>query len=379
MNIGCIKEIKNNENRVGLSIKSVEELVKRGHKVFIEKDAGLGSKIKNEDYAKAGAILCETPEEVCQKSDILVKVKEPIRKEYGLLEILYGKTLFTFLHLAAAEKELTEKLLEYKITSIAYETVKRGKRLPLLEPMSEIAGSLAVLFGGQYLQIKYFGKGKLLGKISNVEPANVVVIGGGVVGKTAAKKAAGLGANVVIIEKKEEVIKKLKKEMPKNVKVVFSNKKNLERYVSKADLLIGAVLVPGARAPKIVTREMVDKMEDGSVIVDVAIDQGGCIWGSVPTTHSDPIYKLNGKVYCCVTNMPGQVASDATKALTNATLPYLLQMADLGVEKAIVKNKELFYGVNTYKGFLTCEKVGEALGIKAKKLKIDNGKLKIDE
>ena len=363
MRIGCLKEIKDNENRVGLTPGCAEELVKKGHEVFVENYAGNGSGFSDKMYENAGAKLKASPKEICQLSDLIVKVKEPLKVEYCLLEELKGKMLFTYLHLAAAEKSLTEKLLEQNITAIAYETVECNGKLPLLEPMSEVAGGLATQFAAQYLQIKYGGKGKSMTSIHGVEPVNVVIVGGGVVGATAAEKCAGMGANVVIFEKNKEVINELAKYMPKNVRILSSSIDGLRSSVAKSDVVVGAVLVHGAKAPKIVTEDMVKSMEAGSVIVDVAIDQGGCVWGSRPTTHSDPIYIIDGKVFCCITNMPGQVAHDSTKALTNATLPFILNIAEKGLVEMIIEDSGFAKGINTINGKLTCKPVADALGL----------------
>ncbi len=363
MIIGCLKEVKDNENRVALTPGCVEELLKKGHEVLVENYAGNGSGFSDKMYKNMGAKLKANPGEICKLSDIVVKVKEPLKNEYGLLEELKGKMLFTYLHLAAAEKSLTEKLLEQKITAIAYETVEYNGKLPLLEPMSEVAGGLAAQFAAQYLQIKYGGKGKSMTSIHGVEPVNVVIVGGGVVGAAAAEKCAGMGANVVIFEKNKEVINELAKYMPKNAKILYPSTDGLRKAVAKADAVIGAVLVHGAKAQKIITEDMVNSMENGSVIVDVAIDQGGCVWGSRPTTHSDPIYTINGKIFCCITNMPGQVAHDSTKALTNATLPYLLKIAEKGINKMAKEDPGFAKGINTINGKLTCKPVADALGL----------------
>jgi len=369
--VATLKEIKKGENRVGLTPIGVKELVERGHSVLVQENSGINAGFPNEEYEDAGATLLSNPLEIVKKADILIKVKEPIEEEYVLLENFKGKILFTYLHLSGVTKSLTEKLLENKITGIAYETVRDEKgQLPLLKPMSQVAGVLAIQYGAQYLQKKYNGRGISLGKIDNTTPAEVVVVGGGVVGAKAAITAAGLGANVTLLELKDERISQLKNEFKeflgenlyKNVSFLKSNEENLKESVKKADLLIGAVLVAGAKAPIVVTEEMVKSMKNGSVIVDVAIDQGGCIWGSKPTTHENPIYNLDGKIFCCITNMPGQVALQSTQALTSATLPYLLKLADKGID-ALREDKNFAKGLNTYNGRITYKKVAEDLGM----------------
>ena len=372
MIIGTIKEIKDNENRVGLLPKGVAKLVKAGHIVYVQRQAGVNSGYSDGDYKKAGAKLMNTAYEIVKKVDLLIKVKEPIPKEYELLDHFKGKVLFTYLHLAAVDKNLTLRLMKNNITAIAYATVKdKDGRLPLLKPMSEVAGVLSIQYAAQYLQKKYGGRGITLGKIEDVDPANVVVIGGGVVGSTAARTAAGLGCKVTVVEKKGEWFKKLpgffKKNisaLAKNIRIIESTPSNISKAVASADVVIGSVLIPGAKAPRIVTESMIRSMHDGAVIVDVAIDQGGCIWGSKPTTHSDPIYEERGKIYCNITNMPGQVPRQSSQALTQATFPYLWKMADLGVENALKKDKGFAKGVNIYKGKITCKAVAEALNLK---------------
>ena len=294
-----------------------------------------------------------------------MKVKEPLESEYELLDNFKGKILYTYLHLAGVPRSLTEKLLENKITAIAYETVVSKKELPLLKPMSQVAGVLAVQYGAEYLQKKYGGRGVTLGIIENAPIANVVVVGGGVVGSTAARTAAGMGARVKILEISDEKISELKERFSiyDNLEVLKSEKDSLFSAVSEADLLIGAVLVAGARAPIVVTEEIVKNMKKGAVIVDVAIDQGGCVFGSRATSHDNPIYKNeNGVIYCCIPNMPGQVALQSTQALTNSTLPYLLKLADKGIE-ALREDEGFAKGLNTYDGRITNELVARDLGM----------------
>lgn len=369
--VATLKEIKTAENRVGLTPKGVFEIKKRKHNVLVQENAGLGAGFSDQDYKKAGAIIMKDPLEIVKRADILIKVKEPLEQEYKLLDNFKGKILFTYLHLSGVTKSLTEKLLEDEITGIAYETVTDDDNgLPLLRPMSEVAGVLAIQYGAQYLQKKYNGRGISLGKISNTDPAEVVVVGGGVVGSKAAKTALGLGSMVTLLELSDKKISKLneefKKEFPetylKNLKILKSTPESLAESVKKADLLVGAVLIAGAKAPIVVTEKMVKSMKEGAVIVDVAIDQGGCVWGSKPTTHENPIYKVDGKIFCCIANMPGQVPLQSTQALTNATLPYLLKLADNGIN-ALRQDKNFAKGLNTYKGKITNELVAKDLGM----------------
>lgn len=372
--IGTIKEIKNNENRVGLTPQGVRELTGAGHSVYIEKDAGIGAGFTNEEYLSAGGKILDSAEEVVKTVEILVKVKEPIPSEYKLLDLFKNKTLYTYLHLSAVDKGLTLKLIDNNITAIAYETVEDAHgRLPLLAPMSEIAGVLAIQYGAEYLQRKYHGRGITMGFIHNTDLAETVVMGGGVCGATAARTAAGMGGKVTIFDINEKRIEELKKEFYEylgerlfaNVRIVRSTETVLYEAVRKADLLIGAVLVPGTRAPVVITEGMVKSMKKGSVIVDVSVDQGGCIWGTKATTHSEPIYRLEDVIYCCVANMPGQVARQSTQALTNATLPYLKMMAGEGVIQVLshsFKNDGRFVkGLNSYKGKITYESVAKDL------------------
>jgi alanine dehydrogenase len=328
--------------------------------------------------------------EIVKKADILVKVKEPLSEEYKLLDNFKGKILFTYLHLSGAPKELTEKLLENNITGIAYETVTEEKislpslreinhvSLPLLKPMSEIAGALAIQYGAQFLQKKYHGKGITLSRIENTKTPKVVIIGGGTVGAKAALTALAFGANVTLLELREERIQELKEEFSRlvgenlfrNITFLKSTEENIAKEVKRADLLIGAVLVPGARAPIVVKREIVKEMENGSVIVDVAIDQGGCIYGSKPTSHEEPIFELEGKIFCCIPNMPGQVPLKSTQALTSATLPYIIRLANKGID-ALREDLGFAQGLNTYEGKITCKRVAEDLGMEDKFISIN--------
>lgn len=362
MIIGVAKEIKNNENRVALTPAGVETLHKAGHTILVEKNAGLGSGFSDESYLKAGGqIICDK-QQLFDKSDMIMKVKEPLPPEYGLFH--EGQILFTYLHLAP-EPELTKALLEKKVVGIAYETIEGAHRsLPLLTPMSEVAGRMSVQVGAQFLEKPYGGKGVLLGGVPGVEPAQVVIIGGGIVGTNAAKMAVGLGARVTIIDKSADRLRELDDLFGGRVVTVMSNSYNIAAWVKKADLLIGAVLLPGAKAPKLVTEEMVQTMEPGSVIVDVAIDQGGSV-ATIDrvTTHSEPTYTKYGVVHYAVANMPGAVARTSTFALTNVTIDYALQIANKGWKQACLDNPGLAKGVNVLDGHLTYKAVAEALNI----------------
>jgi alanine dehydrogenase len=373
--IATIKEVKDNENRVGLTPSGVKELIQAGNSVLVEKDAGIGSSYSDEDYVEAGAKLMDSPVEIVRNANILVKVKEPVPLEYELLEQFKGKTLFTYLHLAGVDKNLTLKLLENKITAIAYETVEDEKgRLPLLKPMSEVAGVLAVNYGSQFLQRKYNGRGMTLCHINGAKRAKVVVIGAGIVGTKAALTAAGMGSRVYLLDIdqkkldsiKERALEILGNRLSSHMYFIKSDSDILIEHVEKADLLIGAILVKGSEAPKVVTESMVKSMKAGSVIIDVAIDQGGCIWGSRPTSHTKPIYEIEGKIYCCIPNMPGQVSLQATQALTSATLPYLLKMANLGVLKALKSDPGLMKGLNTHNGKITYQAISNDLKLQDK-------------
>ncbi|PKM82893.1 MAG: alanine dehydrogenase [Firmicutes bacterium HGW-Firmicutes-14] len=363
MIVGVPKEIKNNENRVALTPAGVKAMVQAGHKVVVEDKAGVGSGISNEQYIAAGAAILNTAGEVFIAADMIIKVKEPQPQEWDLFK--EGQILFTYLHLAP-EPELTRALLDRKIVGIAYETIQLDNgSLPLLTPMSEVAGRMAVQIGARFLEEPQGGKGVLLSGVPGVLPAEVVIIGGGVVGTNAAKVAIGMGANVTIIDKSAERLRYLDDIFGSKIKTCISNSYNIEEAVRKADLLIGAVLVPGAKAPHLVTEEMVKSMGPHSVIVDVAIDQGGSI-ATIDrvTTHSNPVYEVHGVVHYSVANMPGAVARTSTFALTNVTLPYALEIANKGYYAAIRDNKALALGVNVINGKLTCEAVAKDLGIK---------------
>jgi alanine dehydrogenase len=358
MIVGIPREIKDNEYRVALVLVGAEEMKKAGHQVLVEKSAGKGSGISDQDYQRAGAKIISTAEELFRKAEMIIKVKEPLPPEYKLLK--KGQIVFTYFHLAA-DKSLTEEMLTSGIIAIAYETVEtEDGKTPLLTPMSEVAGRMAVQEGAKYLEKPMMGQGILLGGVPGVAPASVVVIGGGVVGTNAAKVAAGLGARVTILDIDLDRLRYLDDIMPKNVTTLMSNSYNIREKLREADLVIGAVLIPGAKAPLIVTRELLKLMKPGSVIVDIAIDQGGCIETSRPTSHSEPVYIEEEVVHYCVTNMPGAVAGTSTYALTNVTLPYALEIANKGYKKAVEENKALAKGLNIVKGRLTCKAVAEA-------------------
>lgn len=361
MIIGVPKEIKNNENRVALTPAGVTALRNAGHSVVIENNAGVGSGISNEAYQTAGAKILSTAKDVFDQADMIIKVKEPIPPEYDLFKT--GQILFTYLHLAP-EPELTKKLLEKRVTGIAYETIEVDHALPLLVPMSEVAGRMSIQVGAQFLEKPSGGKGVLLGGVPGVEAAQVVIIGGGVVGTHAAKMAMGMGARVTILDKSLERLQYLDDIFFGKVATIMSNSYNIAHWVERADLLVGAVLVPGAKAPKLVTEEMVKSMSPGSVIVDVAIDQGGSVETiDHITTHSDPIYVKHGVVHYAVANMPGAVARTSTFALTNATLNYALQIANKGWKSAVTENPSLAKGLNVLDGKVTYMAVAEALGL----------------
>lgn len=360
MIVGVPKEIKNNENRVAITPAGIDALISAGHKVIIETNAGVGSGFTNEEYADHGAEILDTAKEVWSKADMIMKVKEPLAPEYEYFR--EDLILFTYLHLAP-ELELTKALMEKKVTAIAYETIQLDNgALPLLTPMSEVAGRMSVQIGAQFLEKPHGGKGVLLGGVPGVPAGNVVIIGGGVVGTNAAKMAIGLGANVTLLDVNPERLRQLDDIFAGRLNTVMSNAYNIREAVRKTDLLIGAVLIPGRRAPRLVTEDMVAEMETGSVIVDVAIDQGGSIETiDRVTTHSDPTYEKYGVVHYSVANMPGAVPRTSTIGLTNVTIPYSVQIATLGAEKAIASNRPLAKGVNVMKGHITYEAVAESL------------------
>jgi alanine dehydrogenase len=360
MIIGVPKEIKEQEQRVALVPSAVEQLKRRGHSVLVETNAGDGSGYPDNDYAKAGAEIVDLAKDVFARADMIVKVKEPLKVEFSLLR--KGQILFTYLHLAAS-KPLTEALLESGVTSVAYETIQVGNRLPLLEPMSEIAGRMSVVMGAYFLTKHHGGSGVLLGGVPGVLPGRVVVIGGGTAGVNAARMATGLGADVTILEVDLERMRFLDITMG-SAHTLYSSESHLQELMPNVDLLIGAVLVPGARAPKLIKRAMLRKMKAGSVLVDIAIDQGGCAETSRPTTHLDPTYVEEGVTHYCVANMPAAYARTATQALTNITYRYVELLADFGLEEACKKQPALAGGINTRDGKLTCLAVAEAHGMK---------------
>ena len=360
MFIGVPKEIKNNENRVALTPAGVVTLVKAGHKVLIEKDAGIGSGFINEDYLKAGAEILEDVKAVWSQSEMIMKVKEPLESEYQYFR--EGLILFTYLHLAA-EPGLAEALKDKGVFAIAYETVSANRTLPLLTPMSEVAGRMAAQIGAQFLQKNNGGQGILLAGVPGVNRGKVTILGGGIVGTNAAKMAIGLGADVTIIDLSADRLRQLDDIFGNQVKTLMSNPYNIAEAVAEADLFIGAVLIPGAKAPKLVTEEMVKSMKPGSVIVDVAIDQGGIVETiDHVTTHDNPTFVKHGVVHYSVANMPGAVPRTSTIALTNVTVPYALQIANKGVLKAILENAALKLGVNVANGEITYEAVARDLG-----------------
>lgn len=360
MNIGVPKEIKTDEYRVAVTPSGVQELCKEGHKVYVESDAGAGSGFSNEDYENAGAILLADAKEVFEISEMIVKVKEPIEQEYTLFK--ENQTLFTYLHLAADE-ELTRFLLKKGIRSFAYETLHVEGRLPLLEPMSEVAGKMASLMASVHLGRYHGGSGILTGGVVGVRPAQVMILGGGVAGKAAAEVAAGLGADVSIFDIDSKRLHYLKDVLPVNVTTIHSSDVNIADMLPRCDIVIGTVLIPGAKAPKLITKEMLSEMKKGSVLVDVSIDQGGCFESSHPTTHSEPTFMEKEIVHYCVANMPGAYPRTSTFALTNATLPYIKILAHHGAENVCAKNSVMISALNTYDGDLYNAAVGEAHGI----------------
>jgi alanine dehydrogenase len=357
LTIGVPKEVKTDEYRVAMIPVGVEELTRAGHHVLIQTGAGQGSGISDEQYAENGAEIVADAAEVWRRSDLVVKVKEPLPAEWPLLHA--GQMVFTYFHFAA-DRPLTEAVMKSGITAIAYETIRdKNNRLPLLTPMSEVAGRMSIQEGAKYLERPFEGRGILLGGVTGVSPANVVILGGGIVGFNAAKVAAGLGANVFILDIDLDKLRYIDDVMPPNVTTLYSDRHNIRECLSRADLLIGAVLIPGARAPYLVRREDLRRMPKRAVIIDVAIDQGGCVETSRPTTHSQPTYIEEDVVHYCVTNMPGAVGRTSTYALTNVTLPYVMQLANKGYEKAVCDNPGLAQGVNIRAGQVTSPAVAE--------------------
>ena len=361
MKIGIPKEIKNNENRVGMTPSGVAELVKHGHQVAVQHTAGEGSWFADEDYVAAGAEILPTIEDIYAVADMIVKVKEPIEPEYPLIR--EGQVVFTYFHFAS-DRELTVAMMERKAICIAYETVQTADgRLPLLIPMSEVAGRMATINGAYYLQKTKGGKGKLLCGVPGVPPAKVVVLGGGIVGQAAARVAAGMGADVRILDISLPLLRQLSIEMPANVTTIYSSRHNIKKEIRDADIIVGSVLIPGDKAPHLITRDMLKLMEPGTVLVDVAIDQGGCFETSHPTTHSEPTYEVDGIVHYAVANIPGAVPNTSTIALTNATLKYAIALADKGWKKACDDDPALAKGVNMVEGKITFPAIAEVWGL----------------
>ena len=360
MILGIPKEIKSEENRVCMTPAGVEVMVKNGHQVLVEKNAGAGSGFTDDAYTRSGAKIVDTPQQIYATAEMVMHVKEPLPPEYDLIR--EGQIIFTYLHLAADEPQ-TRALIKSKAVCIAYETIQKDDgTLPLLTPMSEVAGRMAIQEGAKFLEMPQGGHGVLLGGVPGVEPATVVVIGGGVVGVNAAKMACGLGAKVYLLDMNLNRLRYLNDVMPANCFTLMSSPATIRKLVKTADVVIGAVLVPGAKAPKLLTRDMLKTMKNGSVLVDVAIDQGGCFETSKATTHGDPTFVIDGVVHYCVANMPGAVAKTSTLALTNATLPYALQIADLGWKQAMQANPEIKRGANIINGKVTYKAVAEAFG-----------------
>ena len=361
MVIGVPTEIKNNENRVGITPGGVYELTKRGHTVYIQKDAGINSGFVNQQYIDAGANILDTIEEVYAIAQMIVKVKEPIAPEYTLIK--KDQIVFTYFHFASSEP-LTKAMIASGATCIAYETVEEADRsLPLLTPMSEVSGRMSIQQGARYLEKPVKGRGVLLGGVPGVSPGKVLVLGAGIVGIQAAKMAAGLGAHVTILDISMKRLRYVNDIMPPHVVTEFSNEFNIRKHIKTHDLIIGGVLIPGAKAPKLITRDMLKEMRPGTVIVDVAVDQGGCVETSKPTTHQDPVFIIDDVVHYCVANMPGAVPYTSTVALTNVTLPYVLKLADKGWETACAQDEVLKKGVNIVSGDVVYEEISEVFDI----------------
>ena len=362
MIVGVLKEIKAEENRVCMTPAGVEIMRQNGHDVLVEKNAGKGSGFNNKAYSDAGAEIVDTPKEIFKRAKMVMHVKEPLPPEYDLIR--KDQIIFTYLHLAAAE-ELTKVLIKSGSISIAYETIQKADgSLPLLTPMSEVAGRMAIQQGAKYLEMAQGGHGVLLGGVPGVDPGTVVIIGGGIVGTNAAKMACGLGAKVYILDMNLERLRYLSDVMPSNCFLLMSKPTTVRRLIKEADVVVGAVLIPGAKAPRLITRKMLKTMKKGAVLVDVAIDQGGCFETSKATTHGKPIYTVKGVVHYCVANMPGAVPKTSTLALTNATLPYAVEIANKGWKKAMQQNPEIKPGANVVKGKVTYDGVAEAFGLK---------------
>ncbi|KXS56651.1 MAG: alanine dehydrogenase [Candidatus Adiutrix intracellularis] len=360
MKIGCPKEIKNNENRVGITPNAAQAYIRAGHEIFIEKGAGLESAIEDNEYIKVGAKILSTAAEVWKNVEMIIKVKEPLESEYNLMQA--NQLIYTYFHFAA-NRALLDSCLKQKIIALAYETVQEGCTLPLLKPMSEVAGRMSALMGAFYSGRTFGGRGLLPMGVTGVAPAEVLVLGGGIVGANAARTAAGLGCRVTILDINLARLEYLGETLPVNVNCVYSDLVNLEHYLQTADLVIGAVLIPGAKAPKLVKKSHLKLMKPGTVIVDVAIDQGGCFETSHATTHNNPIFQVDSIIHYCVANMPGAYARTSTFALVNATINYGLILANKGVEKACRENEALKLGLNTYKGVITFKPVAETFNL----------------
>ena len=371
MKIGIPKEIKIKEYRVGIIPSGVRLLVQGGHEVYIEKDAGEKSRFSDDDYTQAGAMILQSPKEIYDTCEMILKVKEPQPREYDLLKP--GQILFTYLHLAPL-RELTEILQEKEVIAIAYETVQEGKRVPLLEPMSQIAGKIAPMVASYFLSAHNHGMGVLIGGASGVLPARVLIIGSGTVAKNAAKIASGMGADVVIMGRNPSSMTELEDIMPANVSTLYSNRYNIEKILPTVDIVIGAVYITGEKAPHLITREMLSLCKKGAVLVDVAIDQGGCIETSRPTTHDDPVFEVDGVIHYCVANMPGDYPVTSTYALANATIPYVQKIADMGWQHASLQDTAIYSGVNVAGGYVTELAVAKAHQMEYYELKsiIDN-------
>ncbi|WP_300461670.1 alanine dehydrogenase [Desulfobacula sp.] len=360
MKVGILKEIKSAENRVSMTPSGVEVMVRNGHDILVEKDAGIGSGFEDARFIAAGATIVNTPEQIFETAEMVMHVKEPLPAEYHLIR--ENQIVFTYLHLAAA-KELTGALMKSKSVCIAYETIeKQDRSLPLLTPMSEVAGRMAIQQGAKYLEMAQGGNGVLLGGVPGVEPGTVVVIGGGVVGTNAAKMACGLGAKVYLLDMNLDRLRYLSDIMPANCIAMMSSPAAIRKLIKEADVVVGAVLVAGTKAPRLVTKEDLKTMKKGAVLVDVAIDQGGCFETSKATTHSDPVYTIDGVIHYCVANMPGAVAKTSTLALTNATLPYAVAIANKGWKRAMQEDLSLKKGLNIQNGKLVYKPVAEATG-----------------
>ena len=358
MIIGCPKEIKTREYRVGLVPGGVAALVHRGHSVLVEKGAGLGSGVSDAAYVQAGATIVEKAADVWARADMIVKVKEPIASEYGLMK--EGQTIYTYFHLAA-DKPLSKALIDRRIAAVAYETIQTDDgQLPLLKPMSEVAGRMAVQVAATHLQKEHGGKGILLPGVPGVRRGKVVILGGGVVGTNSAKLASGMGAETVVLDVSINRLAYLDDVFGSRISPIYSDPAQIAKHVRDADVVIGGVLIPGAKAPRLVSEKLISEMQEGSVVVDVAVDQGGCIETCHPTTHDNPTYMVHGVVHYCVANMPGAVAQTSTYALTNATIGYGLRLADLGVVEAVKRDRALALGVNTFNGHTTYKAVAEA-------------------